>query len=160
MNIIQSANGNCKTIWQSVNKLTGKHKKQDIKDLELKVNNQLVRDPVILAHEHNTFFVRSIQDISDLFNPSELPVNRVNKQLNFSIREITAVEVINIMKTLKSSKTKDIYGLATSFLKNKNEALALPIAHLVNLSIKHSIVLKAWKWPRSPQFLNRVTDPT
>lgn len=55
------------------------------------------------------------------------------------------MQVINIIKTLNSSKAKDICSLNTSFLKNHKETLALPIMHLVNLSIKHSILPKVWK---------------
>jgi hypothetical protein len=38
-----------KKIWQNINKLTRKQPKQETKGLELKINNQLVRDPVVLA---------------------------------------------------------------------------------------------------------------
>lgn len=126
--------------------MTGRQNKQDTKDLELKVNNQQVRDPVILAHELNTFFARSIEEISELFTPSESPVRlESDEHPNFIIQEISAVEVINIISALNNSKAKDIYSLDTSFLKTQKEAVALPITHLVNLSIKHSIVQKAWK---------------
>ena len=63
----------------------------------------------------------------------------------FNIQEITEPEVIEIITTLNNSKTKDIFGLDTSFLKSRTEVLVPPLMHLVNLSIKNSIVPKAFK---------------
>ena len=86
--------------------------------------------------KHFMFFEGSDQQVATLSD---------NTQSKFHIQEITELEVIDIITALNNSKAKDIYGLDTSFIKSNKEALAPPTMHLVNLSIKNSIVPKAWK---------------
>jgi len=55
------------------------------------------------------------------------------------------LEVVNIIDALKSSKTKDAYGLDTTFLKTNKDSLVSPITHMVHLSFKQAVVPSAWK---------------
>ena len=55
---------------------------------------------------------------------------------------------MKIISSLKSSKARDTFGLTSDFLKTHKEALADPIAHLVNLSIKQGTVPSTWKIAR------------
>ena len=59
--IIENAKGNSKEICQGT------------KGLELKMNNQLVWDPVVLAQELNSFFIKSIDDLVKQFISFEGP---------------------------------------------------------------------------------------
>lgn len=70
MDIIESAKGIGKQIWQNINKLTGRQNKQDHKELELNINNILVTSPIILATNLNLFFVDSIVFTPPLSSPS------------------------------------------------------------------------------------------
>lgn len=54
-------------------------------------------------------------------------------------------QTIKIITALNNSKAKDIYGIDSNFLKLHKEVLAPPLTHLVNSSLKNSIVPKAWK---------------
>lgn len=49
---MEEAKWNGKKIWQSLNNLTGRQTKQN-KELELNINNQLVKNPTTLATEFN-----------------------------------------------------------------------------------------------------------
>lgn len=49
MTVINGAKGNCKLIWENINKLLGKSKHNADKDLELKFANELVSEPLSLA---------------------------------------------------------------------------------------------------------------
>ena len=145
MTIIESAKGNGRKIWHNINKLTCKQTKKD-KELELNINNKLVKDSDILATELNNYFIDSVNEISQLFNPPDynyIPIN--HSQPIFRIEEISEIEVDNIIRSLNSSKAKDIYDLDTNFLKAHKDALIPPITHLVNQSIKLSVVPPAWK---------------
>jgi len=78
---------------------------------------------------------------------SHIPHNPVDSSKPvFTIEEVTVPEVIKIISSFKSSKAKDTFGLTSDFLKTHKEALAGPIAHLVNLSIKYGIELSANKY--------------
>lgn len=73
---------------------------------------------------------------------------QVNPYLVFSIFSKKYLSVIKIISSLKSSKARDTFGLNSDFLKTHKEALADPIAHLVNLSINQGTVPSTWKIAR------------
>ncbi len=82
-----------------MNKLTGKQSKQENKGLELKIDNQLVRNPGILAQEFNSFFINSIEDLVKQFTSLKVSDQQVsnssdNIQPKFNIQEITKSEVL------------------------------------------------------------------
>ena len=67
--------------------------------------------------------------------------------------EISESAVIKIITSQRHSKAKDAYGLHNTFLKSHKESLACPIAHLINLSIRHSLFPSPWqKVVMSPVF--------
>lgn len=146
--VIDSARGNGKKIWQHINKLTGKYHKQDIKGMELTIGNKLVSDPKVLCQELNSFFIASIENLVKQFTPSGDPDQLFNTNTDgnkFQIQEMTEQDTIKIITALNNSKAKDVYGLYTNFLKLHKEALAPPLTHLFNTSIKSSTVPMAWK---------------
>ncbi len=146
LNIIANAKGNSRKVWQEMNKLSGRQNERGIKGMELNINNQIVKNPVTLATELNLFFINSVKQISSLFTAPDYdycPVNPAHPV--FNIDKISEIEVMKIMRALKNSKARDDYGIDTNFLKMNMESLVCPIMHLVNLSIKHSVVPSVWK---------------
>lgn len=90
------------------------------------------------------FFIKSDKQPSCLFNApacEHLHVNSAHPV--FNIDEISEIQVVNIL--LKNSNAKDDNGLAANFLKLNMESLVCPVMHLINLSIKHSVVPSPWK---------------
>lgn len=144
VSIIESAKVNSKKIWQTIDKITGKTDKG--REIELQINNQLVNNPIVVATEFNTFVKNSALEISQLLSPRENISYSVNKSsLMFTIAEINESEVVTIINELKQSKAKDIYGLDTNFLKVHRDSLICLITHMINLSIRNSVVPTAWK---------------
>ena len=87
MDVITSANGNGKLIWQNINKLIGKQNKMDNDRLEIKVNNKLINNPKELATEFNNFFINSVNEITQMFSPSEIACNPIKPRLaSFQVR--------------------------------------------------------------------------
>lgn len=68
--LINGAKGNCKLIWENINKLLGKNKHNADKDLELKIANELVLEPLSLATKLNDYFQSTIDEIAQLFSKS------------------------------------------------------------------------------------------
>lgn len=96
------------------------------------------KDSNIIAAEFNNSFINSVQEISQLFYPSDydtIPIN--DAQPIFNIDKITEREVANIISLLNSSKAKDDFDLDVSIIKEHKEPRIPPITHMVNLSIKH-----------------------
>ncbi len=156
---IEEARGNGKKIWQTINKLIGRKQNYNNKYLELKINTELVTNPIIISTELNTFFLDSVYEITQSFNSPSYSICSINyAQPIFQLQEISKMEVANTISGLKNSKAMDIYGLDTNFLKRHKETLLQPIAYLINQSLRKSIVPSAWKMPWSHPFLNQVKD--
>lgn len=146
INIIESHRGNGKKVWDCINKLTGRLNNKTNKTLELKINNVLVKDPLTLAKTLNAYFISSVTQIVQLFTPSVYSPCPIKDDLPiFRLEEITEAEVGKIIRSLKSSKAKDAYGLDSNFLKSNADHLIKPLTHLVNLSINQCTVPSQWK---------------
>ena len=105
-----------------------------------------MKDPYTLASNFNMFFLNSVNEITQRFNPSKSVPSPINNDLPIlNLEEITENEVKNIVRSLKASKAKDAHGLDTNFLKTNVDALVAPITELVNLSIRQCSVPTQWK---------------
>jgi len=103
--------------------LIGRKQNFNNRDLELKINNDLVTDTTIIASELNTFFLDSVYEITQLFSSPRYSVCPINYAQPIFHLQITELEVSTIINSLKISKAKDIYGLDTHFLKRYKEVL-------------------------------------
>lgn len=148
INIINEAKGNNKIIWKNINKLTGKKQNIASDNLEININNVLVRDPLAIATEMNAYFINSVSEITQQFAPIEHVNYPDNYSLTaFKIDEISDVDVLSIINSLNHSKAKDVHGFDTHFLKLYKDSLISPIKHLLNLSFRQSVVPPAsWLW--------------
>lgn len=155
MTVINSAKGNCKLIWENINKLLGNSKHKADTDLELKFANELVSEPLSLATKLNDFFQSTINEIAQLFSNSYDPQQNIGNidtkedvsspDSKFNIQKITENEVENIISKLRSSKARDEFGFDINFLKHYKSCLLVPVTHLINLSITQAVVPLSWK---------------
>ncbi len=112
----------------------------------MKINTELVTNPIIISTELNTLFLDSVYEITQSFNSPSYSICSINyAQTIFQLQEISEMEVANTISGLKNSKAMDIYVLDTTFLKRHKETLLQPIAYLINQSLRQSIVPSAWK---------------
>ena len=143
---------------------TGQHFKSDNNNnLELIINNNLVREPISLANGFNNFFVESVNQIAELFSSPDCTNSPLNSNSPaFIITELTDYDVANLISGLKNSNAKDAFGLSTTFLKQHKDSLVRPITHLINLSFKHAHVPAVWKVAAiTPIFKSgKKTDPS
>lgn len=139
--IIKGTNGNGKLIWENLNDLLGRNKDINFKDLQLQVKGMLTDNLDIIVNSFNRYFISSVEDLTMHFKCPNIPYKPLdaNKPI-FSIQDISVPDVIKIISSLKSSKARDTFGFTNDLLKLHKEALASPIAHLINLSIKQGIV--------------------
>ncbi len=145
--MIDGANGNGKLIWEQLNKLTGRNKKDIIpNNMQLQVNGMLTSDLGSTVNSFNNFFIQSIEELTMNFecpDTSRDPLD--DSKPVFNLREITVPEVLEIISSLECSKARDVFGLDSNLLKHHKLALTHPIAHLINLSINQNSVPSAWK---------------
>lgn len=66
LNLIKEANGNCKNLWRSMDKLLGRQKiNQEL--LQLKINGIVQNESSILAKHYNDYFLDSVLDLAETF---------------------------------------------------------------------------------------------
>ncbi|MGL5624044.1 hypothetical protein [Cetobacterium sp.] len=123
------------------------NKQNNVKGLELKFNNELVSETVVLATRLNEYFLNTINEITQHFvNPSNTQVlcndgpltNDLDGNVlpqsvaRLDIKGIEVKEVLNIISTLRNSKARDEFGFDTNFLKRFKTCFLCPVTHLIN----------------------------
>ena len=100
----------------------------------------------MMASTFSDFFIKSAEELTQgilIETVPSIPID--NAKPVFEIKKISELEVKKIITSLRNLKAKDSYGLDTTFLKSHRDALACPIAHLINLSIRQSTFPNTWK---------------
>lgn len=130
--------GGCSAhLWKYINRLTKQDSKQDTRALtQLNVDGKLITDYMHIANSLNTYFVTSVEKIAASFNPVESSLKPENQaESAFSISQINESNVKQIISKIKPSKSKDVFGVNSDFLRKFKDYLSGPLTHLVNLSI-------------------------
>lgn len=69
-----------------------------------------------MATAFNTYFIDSVKEIKLMFCPPQTVTHEIGPENPiFRLEQITAAEVANIIKSMKSSNAKDVNGLDTYF---------------------------------------------
>lgn len=159
VNLIGEAKGNHKQIWDSINKLTGKRHNNNntTKQLVIKDKGSLVKEANETATLLNSYFVNSVKmtvhtNLTEL--PSPLPIDISQPVL--SLLNVSELKVNTILNSLKNSKSKDIFGLDTLFLKRHAGSFTEPITKIMPLLRKRSFQ-RIGKQPSLFQFTNQET---
>ena len=88
-----------------------------------------------MANAVNHYFIDSVAAIAQTFPPVSLNVSQINTmEPAFNLQNVTETEVIQIMKSIKTSRATDVYGMDTSMLKELGTTLAYPFTKLINQS--------------------------
>jgi len=123
---IASAPNQVKRAWELINK-----------------NNRKSSSPVVDSLSPQTFcdyFTSSVDDISNLVpsslsGASNLVVNHPVNPPSFSLKPVSCEEVSKIVKSLKSSKCRDIYDISSVLVKEVLSEILLPLTWCLNLCI-------------------------
>lgn len=128
-NKIITSNNKSKTVWQIINKLTGKQKEA----VYPKENGDE------LADNFNKHFVNT----KDLNKPH---INFPRKcQKSFYMFEVTAKELSKVIKTLKSGTATGYDEIPMSVIKSSMQNIAKPLCFLINKSFVDGIFPSALK---------------
>lgn len=126
-----------KAMWDIV----GSHKKNKKKKVEHHFT----------AEEYNNYFSNIANEIrSKIVPPNNVdPLDFVNPSLPyevcFNLREVGFNEVRNVLKSIKSTKTQDIYGFTSEILLSILNLIVIPLTQLINLSFKENVFPSCFK---------------
>jgi len=149
ISIIHESKGNTTQIWEHIKKLIGVNNSGSLKQLQLKLQGKISVDPFEMAEAFKRHFIDSVDEITQSFTETKDNI-LVNCQLQtskpqFCLSNISEQEVLRIIKTLKTSKAKDCYGMDSIMLKSLKDCLAPSITNIINLSISQGIFPNTWK---------------
>lgn len=146
-NKIESCN-NQKSMWRTLKKLVLKQKKDEIRDI--KFSDNLESDSNIIADKFNTYFIESIDNISNsiVTNSNILLLDELTEHTSiFKFRQITINELIIICKRINN---KSAFNLNIKIFLDCFDIIGPIIVKIINLSfargefpsnLKESIVI-------------------
>ena len=114
--------------------------------------NKKISDKKIISDSFNQHFATIAEKITDTIPPSEvnfksfLPTPTEKK---FTLPSISSNTIIDVLKWLENKNSKDHLGLSVSFLKKFAHEIALPLAHIYNLTFSTGIIPKQFKLSRT-----------
>ena len=119
-NYIRNSYNKSKASWDVVRSIRGTNKISPSQVDPDTLNKYFV--------EHPLGIIRGLPAAAD--SPLDLCVVPSGAAVGFSLSGVSAVEVRDILKSLKHSTTKDIYGISTRFIKTN---ISLYVPHLTKL---------------------------
>ena len=129
------------SLVKKISCITNQNNKENIPVL-VNDNNEVVNNDLDKAKLLNSLF--SSQSIIDDSN-KEVPELEVNRELILDQITITELDVIDILKTLDTSKASGPDLISPKMLKEASEVLAYPLAKLFNISLLFNIFPQSWK---------------
>ena len=120
---------------------------------EIVVNDMAVTDPKLIAENFNSFFTNvgleifnSVPPVDRLPESYQTPKNNVP---DLDLGETGPIHVHEIIQTLLSKTSTDIDGISTKLIKKISRSIAVPLAHIFNLSLSTGIFPDALKTSRT-----------
>ena len=143
---LNSVRGNSKVTWNYIKKLTGDSNKNKSNQIQIKLNENILTEPKVIVEVFNQYFIDSVAEFSKHFVVRQKEeYTKLSAKNSFTFAKISEFNVVNIIKSLKPSKAKDVFGMDTNMVKDLGSALAPPLASSINLSISTGDFPKAWK---------------
>ena len=133
---------NIKQTWNEINKILNRKRKSQ-QNINLSINGSITTDKSKIANNFNQYFInvadslcKKIPQINNQYqdflkNPNEC---------SFFIKETTPHEINQIIQSLKSSNTTDVFGISTKFVKIASTALEGTLSLIFNNSIKEGML--------------------
>lgn len=91
---INMANGNGTLVWRNLNKLLGRTKKTNTRELQLQINGTLVDSLDIIVDSFNGFFISSIKELTMRLKCPDIEIKPLdNSKPIFYIKEISVPDI-------------------------------------------------------------------
>ena len=145
---IESSVQDVKTVWKTLRYLAPE-KKSDAEATSIKLNDNYIRGQE-LSNEFNDYFSSIGKVLHDNFPTVKKESHqKVDSNLNpFVFRDVSANEIENIIKALPVNKATGPDNLPAKLLRPIASIIALPVAHILNQSLRTGTVPSQWKCAR------------
>ena len=149
LTLLSSNKSNPRTFWKLLNELVPK--KSPAVTTVLKINNNSVTDPLLIAEAFNDYFSniastlqvdsRSIPDLSPLANFIE---NRIPPNVSFELKPINRLIVQKELQALQPKAVR-LDGVGQRILKLSAPIIASSVSKIINTSITSGKFPSQWK---------------
>jgi hypothetical protein len=139
---LESNADNPKKTWETLNEILGKNRGSVNID-SVNINGNSCSEPVEIANHFNTFFTAVGQQISDSVPPVE---KKAEDYINYNrpvpdllLQNTTPEHIIKTVKNFKPKNSSDAQGVSTKMIKHIGNEIAVPLAHIFNLSLSTGV---------------------
>ena len=114
---------------------------------EIKSDNLFYRNDNDMSNKFNEYFTTIADKITDDLNTSDRDCTYYTNDSNFifSFSDIFVHDVLKIVSGLESKSSQDMFGLSNFLLKKIIENIALPLSHILNLSLQSGEIPSEFK---------------
>jgi hypothetical protein len=148
----QKCMNDSRKTWRQINKIIYNNDQLAKKiDITLNINNNMVFDPPLVAELLNRSFITIPIEIKNNIHVNSLHAfsmrNIVNHDILFPLVafDSTESEILSIIKNMKNSDNRDIYGLSNNLFKKYKDIIAGKISKLINESMTIGVFPKELK---------------
>ena len=136
---LQKNQKNPKETWKILNEVIGK--KQGGNSIpKININGQPSESPADISNEFNNFFVRVGKEISDnvpiILKPPEDYLPQYPNITPLNLQNTTPDHIIKIVKNFAPKNSADTDGVSSKMIKFIIVQIAVPLAHIFNLSLQ------------------------
>ena len=143
---------NPRHFWKQLNCVLNKTNKNPIS--QLKINGDLISDPLHIAEAFNNHFITITNTINTKYSDLADSSNPTTHTNYFSFIKILPMDVYNVISEFKSGSAGPD-GIEAKFVKLAAHVLMYPLADLFNLSLSTASIPSLWKCARvTPIFKN------
>jgi hypothetical protein len=129
---------NPKKTWQTLNEILGREGKSGSVS-QISINGDITNDPEKIANHFNNFFTSAGKNISEavmhVTKKAEDYVDYGHDIPPMSLGNTTPEHVLKVIKKFKPKNSCDIHGVSTKMIKYVGPEIAVPLAHIFNLSL-------------------------
>ena len=143
---IEDNKHNVKKLWKILRKLIPSKNSTTQPDCEINGSS----DPLHIAESFNKLFCNIGGDLAEKISdvPQDLLPEIFETDSVFNFEEVSIETVGKLLKNISASKATGIDGINAKFLKLAYASLAKPITHIINCSLRCSVVPLEWKRAR------------
>ena len=147
------ANGDSRSRWRAIK--TATEGKRLTNDINLNINGTLLVDPEAVANHLNRYYVKKVQDIIDVAPPDPTTALEYTREYldlrakpppEFEFQCVDQYQVLEIIKSLKSTGAVGHDGISTKVIKKFHQVLLPFITKIINLSVMTSMYPQTWKY--------------
>ena len=144
-NLIEENKKDSSKLWKTLKSVIATKKMSTVESLE--TDSGVIQDPKKISQTFAKYFSTAIvklrQCMTSVLSASRPPVNRSTN--NFKLSQVSESFVAKELKKLKSNKSTGLHNIPARLLKDGADALATPLALLMNRSINEGSIPASWK---------------